>query len=165
MAKIILEPLDKQDPIFKQGFLTYSLPPSLLTLNFGVPNKLQDIEEIYKKSLEGDLSAKDYFDKFYKIREKELSELIVNKDNSNKSLLQEAIEFIVQKKLTKINFQIGMSTYKNILLPTISILYKNSFFQIEGDFLEILTEEKRKELMSMFSKELNSSWVFVSIFS
>jgi len=141
------------------------LPSSSLTLNFGVPKELPNIEEVYKKSQQNDLSAKQYFDDFYQMREDALKELISPKENSNKSLLQEAIENIVKKKLTKINAQIGMSTYKSILLPTITILYKNSFFYEEGDFLEILTEEKRRELMSLLGNGLGSKWVFISIFN
>lgn len=33
MAKITLKPLDKQDPIFKKGFLTYSLASSKRNTN------------------------------------------------------------------------------------------------------------------------------------
>ena len=141
------------------------LSSSLLILNFGVPKKFSNIEEVYKKSQQNDMSAKKHFDGLYKILENTLKELIICKENSNKSLLQETIEIVVNKKLTKINAQIGMSTYKDILLPTISILCKNTFFHKEGDFLEILTEEKRKELMSLFGTWLDSKWVFISIFN
>lgn len=136
-----------------------------LTLNFGVPEKFSNIEEVYKKSQQNDMSAKIHFDELYKILENTLKELIICKENSKKSLLQETIETVVKKKLTKFNAQIGMSTYKNILLPTISILCENCFFHKEGDFLEIFTEEKRKELMSLIGNGLGSKWVFVSIFN